>query len=117
VHCAEVGLRFFQVWPVTASFEDDQLRVRDAIVHDLRSRGRRDEVVAAHEDERRCEDLAQADGYVPPFQQLPSLYVCVDTQDCLGEHAGVEVRIEVVPEGVPFPWDTLETALLHSGRR
>jgi hypothetical protein len=43
--------------------------------------------------------------------------VCVDTQDCLGEHAGVEVRIEVVPEGVPFPWDTLETALLHSRRR
>ena len=47
---------------VAAILEDGQLRVRDALMHDLRLGGRTDEVVSTHEDERGRRDLAQARG-------------------------------------------------------
>src|SRR5919107_1494732 len=64
----EKGLRFLYVREVAALLEDHQLRVGDALVHDLRSGGGADEVVFAHDDECWRGDLAQ------PRSEVPLLY-------------------------------------------
>src|SRR5215210_8627375 len=78
---------------VTAVLEDGQLRVRDALMHDLRLGGRTDEVVFAHHDERWCGDLTQARGEVPilydGIARLGGLYA----DERLAHHALGEIRI------------------------
>src|SRR5215208_2438677 len=92
----EKGLRLLHVREVAALLEDHQLRVGDALVHDLRLRGWADEVVFAHDDECGRGDLAQPRGEVPPLQDgIASLgRVCAGYR--IAHHVLGEVLVVVV---------------------
>src|SRR5215212_11100344 len=89
----EKGLRFLYVREVAALLEDHQRRVGDALVHDLRSGGRADEVVFAHDDECWRGDLAQPRGEVPPLQEGIARLGCVCAGYRLAHHALSEIFV------------------------
>src|SRR5919107_1330556 len=133
----EKGLRFLYVREVAALLEDHQLRVGDALVHDLRSGGGADEVVFAHDDECWRGDLAQPRSEVPLLYEgialllgrtlapgvglylIPVLEVrCGAEQDKVAEVLGVAqcvLQSDTSSEGVAEDGDLLEAQVIAQG--